>query len=154
MQAERVRRWVASRGYRLLAVCQDMMPGDPTAAREGLRAMLVMVRSRQADLVVVPTLEALSADKVVQEIILHQLRSTGVAVASTEEADVDALSAQPSDPARRFIRTVLDRAVAVGSWLDDPAGMAPVSTRPEPAPDVIVELVDEHTFRRLRQATA
>ena len=109
MQAERVRLWVARNGYDLISICQD---GAHSGEREGFGAVLGIISSGQAELVVVPTLEALSPDKVTQEVMLFELRATGISVASTEDGDLVALSVPPGDPARMFIRDVLEKAAA------------------------------------------
>lgn len=140
MQAERIRIWVARNGYDLISICQD---NAHSSEREGFGAVLGIISSGQAELVVVPTLEALSPDKVVQEVMLFELRETGISVASTEEGDLPALAVPPSDPARMFIRDVLEKAVGFrGTRETNPTELSAVESPPEPAPDVIIEFVD------------
>lgn len=141
MQAERVRLWVARNGYDLISICQD---GAHSGEREGFGAVLGIISSGQAELVVVPTLEALSPDKVTQEVMLFELRATGISVASTEEGDLMALSVPPGDPARMFIRDVLEKATA---FRRSRTGAVPdvsvlVEATSIPQPDVIIEFVD------------
>jgi hypothetical protein len=141
MQAERIRIWVARNGYDLISICQD---NANSAEREGFGAVLGIISSGQAELVVVPTLEALSPDKITQEVMLFELRGTGISVASTEEDDLLALSVPPTDPARMLIRDVLNKAAGfhiarstVPTELIAVEGIAS-----ELVPDVIVEFVD------------
>lgn len=161
VQSETVRRWVAHHGFHLVGLCQDVRPDD--GARHGFGSLLGVIASRRAELVVVPSLSALSADKVTQEVMLFELRCTGVAVASAAEADLEALSDATTDMARLFIRDTLEKAeryrrdfsqqsVATTSWNSVAAEGLPV--------DVIVEMVAEAEVpdlvarRALRRATA
>ncbi len=142
MQAERVRRWVARNAYQLVAICQDGgSPGDP-ASRNGYRALLGIIAAQQADIVVVPALQALSVDKITQEIMLWDLRTRGVAVVATEEADIAALAEPPADPARLLVRDVLHKyaqyRVLLGSG---PAAQRPFPTEQPVDDDVLIELV-------------
>lgn len=143
MQAERVRRWVARNAYTLISICQDTAESPN---RDGYGALLGIVASGQADIVIVPTLTALSPDKVVQEVMLFELRRTGISVASTEETDLLALTEPPTDPARLFIRDVLEKAAAHRS-IEVDGNVTELPSDPEPDevtladPDVIVEFV-------------
>ncbi len=148
MQSERIRRWSERNSYQLIGVCQDARRADEAAEREGYAALLGIIASGQADIVALASLDALSPDKVAQEVMLWELRRTGTAIASTSEEDLGALSQPPTDPARLFIRDVLGKAdryqVAFGSETDD------VVTLPEPedaivdefVPDVVIEFVE------------
>ncbi len=139
MQAERVRRWVARNGYDLISICQD---GSISGDRDGFGAVMGIISSGQADIVVVPTLEALSPDKVTQEVMLFELRNTGISVASTEESDLLALSVPPIDPARLFIRDVLEKAQLL-NHIEFAAPIEMPAQNPEPeSPDVIIEFVE------------
>ncbi|MDH5421353.1 MAG: recombinase family protein [Acidimicrobiia bacterium] len=146
MQAERIRIWVARNGYDLISICQD---NATSAEREGFGAVLGIISSGQAELVVVPTLEALSPDKITQEVMLFELRKTGISVASTEEHDLPALSVPPTDPARMLIRDVLDKAAAFrvdrSSAPTELIAVPEVESELVPVvlvPDVIVEFVE------------
>lgn len=136
MQSERIRRWVARNGYQLVSICQDARSSE--SDRDGFGALLGILAAGQADIVLVPTLEAFSADKVAQEVVLFELRARSVAVASTEEEDLDALAQPTVDPARLFIRDTLaksfDFTQAYQRTLSAPAEVA--------EPDVIIEFVE------------
>lgn len=152
-QAERVRRWVADSGHQLVAVCQDVRtPGRPLG-RDGYRAMIGIVGTGEADAVLLPSLDALSADKVTQEIMLWDLRSRGIAVLSTADADLAQLADPPDDSLRGLVRDVLakvaDHVTMVGSSLL-PAAAPPQPELPAAEPivsvgvddsDVVVELI-------------
>lgn len=110
-QAERVRRWIKDSGHQLVAICQDVRTAGRTLGRDGYRAMIGVVATGEADAVLVPSLEALSPDKVTQEIMLWDLRARNIAVLSATETDLDLLSDPPPDSLRILIRDVLAKVV-------------------------------------------
>lgn len=147
-QSERVRRWVARNGYQLIAICQDTAGTRPNL--DGFRTLMSIATRGQADLVLLPGLDALSPDKVVQELMLMKLRSRGLAVASTEESDHEHLSEPTVDPARMLIRDVLHRSEAFTSVIE-PVDTTPIlrvappveaDERAQPETDVVIEFVD------------
>jgi DNA invertase Pin-like site-specific DNA recombinase len=149
-QSERVRMWVARHGYHLVAMCQDS-----TGTRnnlDGFRALLGIAARGQADLVVIPSLSALSTDKVVQEMMLMRLRMHKLAVASTERADHEQMSEPAVDPARMLVRDILHRIEDYRELLDAPDESPPaplelavpiqiVETGP-PDTDVLIEFIE------------
>lgn len=149
-QSERIRRWIARNGHQLVAVCQD------TAATrrnlDGFRALLGIAARGQADLVVIPGLPVLSPDKVVQEMMLMRLRSHGLAVASTEEADQEELSEPTADPARMLIRDILHRIDDYRPLLEADLEIPPPVALPgpveifmdrsDPQPAVLIEFME------------
>ncbi|MBN2114300.1 MAG: recombinase family protein [Acidimicrobiia bacterium] len=135
-QQEEIRRFAAAHGLQVVALCQDVRSPGRALGREGYLSLLGVLASGNAEAVLVPGLDTLSSDLVVQEIMLWDLRARGAAVLSTEPADVDALAAGPSDPTRQFVRHVLARVVEHGALAAArPAGMAPPSP---PADDGVV----------------
>jgi DNA invertase Pin-like site-specific DNA recombinase len=109
VQSERIRRWVAHNRCQLVAVCQDALGGDTTGDRDGYRALLGIIAGGHIDTVLIPDLAVLSADLMVQEIMLHDLRVRGVNVISADEADLPALADPATDPSRLLIRDVLTK---------------------------------------------
>ncbi len=108
-QQEEIRRWAGDQGHSLIAICQDVRhPGRPLG-HDGYLSLLGVVDGARVEAVVVPGLETLSADHVVQEIMLWDLRSRGVAVFSTREAEMAIITGEAPGPTRMFIRDVLDR---------------------------------------------
>ena len=105
-QQEELRRHAASHGDALVAICQDVRSGG----RDGYVSLLGVVAAGGVDAVVVPGLQTFSADAIVQEIVVWDLRGRGVAVVSTDPADAEVLDpgAEP-EPGRMLIRDVLDR---------------------------------------------
>lgn len=137
-QSERIRRWVAHNRCQLVAVCQDTPRGEAADDRSGYRALLGIVAAGQVDTVVIPDLTILSADMMVQEIMLFDLRSRGVSVISTEDIDLPALSDPAVDPGRLLIRDVLTKQQAYRTQL------SPVDdhvTEIDTDRDVLIELI-------------
>lgn len=132
-QQEELRRYAATHGLDVLAVCQDVpRPGLP-AGREGYRSLLDILAAGRAEAVLLPGVATLSADLVVQEIMLWDLRARSSRVLSTDPADLDVLGPAPADATRRFVRDVLARVA------EHRAALA----RAVPGPDdgVVVDLV-------------
>lgn len=134
-QSERIRRWALKNGYQVVAMCQDPRSAEHPSERDGYRALLGILDAEQADLVVLPSLAVLSADKIDQEILLRDLRRRGASVAVVEDAEQDALAEPPRDAARRFIRDVLSKRESHETLLREERPTAP------PAPEVVVEIV-------------
>ncbi len=139
-QSEKIRRWVVETGHQLVAVCQDTRQAGHALGREGYQALLGIIGSGQVDAVLVSSVATFSLDKIVQEIMIWDLRGRGVAILSTEGDDLEDLKDPPEDLARLLVRDVLAR---VGEHLHhtrDPsrATMLPVDAPPE---DVVIELI-------------
>ncbi len=75
--------------------------------RPGLGAALGMIRDRQAQGIVVPRLDRLARDLIVQETVLAEIRRLGGEVFSTSPAEASYLTDDPDDPSRKMIRQVL-----------------------------------------------
>ncbi|MCP3974914.1 MAG: recombinase family protein [bacterium] len=152
-QAERVRRWINDSGHQLVAVCQDVRTAGRPLGRDGYRAMIGILGTGEAEAVLVPSLEALSPDKVSQEIMLWDLRERGVAVISAAETDLDLLADPPSDSIRILIRDVLAKVAdhvemvgaAVVPMAQPETASLPISAELEEEvlddSDVVVELI-------------
>lgn len=138
-QSERVRRWVARNGYHLVALCQDA--AGTSRDRVGFKALLGLAGRGQADLVVIPGLETLSSDKVVQEIMLDRLRSHRLAIVSTEESEHELIATPSTDPARMLIRDVLFRVEQYSEVLTPIEAPPPLRIAP-PVDEAARALVD------------
>ncbi len=110
-QAERVRRWIKDSGHQLVAICQDVRTAGRTLGRDGYRAMIGVLSTGEAEAVLVPSLDALSPDKVTQEIMLWDLRARNIAVLSATETDLELLADPSPDSLRILIRDVLAKVV-------------------------------------------
>ena len=75
--------------------------------RPGLADALDMIRSRKAQGIVVPRLDRLARDLIVQETVLAEIRRIGGEVFSTSPAEASYLTDDPDDPSRKMIRQVL-----------------------------------------------
>ena len=144
-QSERVRMWVARQGHNLVAVCQDT--AGTRQNLDGLRTLMGIAAQGRADLVVIPSLDALSPDKVVQEMMLMKLRSHGLAVTSTQEADHAELSEPAVDPARMLIRDIIHRVEDYRPLLEAAESTASESLElvvpiEVVEPDVLIEFVE------------
>ena len=135
-QSERIRRWVRGNSYQLVAMCQDPRSAE-AGRREGYGALLGILASDQADMVVLSSLSALSADKVDQEIMLSDLRQRCGSVAVADDADQASLADESPDPARRFVRDVLQKQEAYSQMLQGVDEEASAQGKP----DVLVQLI-------------
>lgn len=124
-QQEEVRRYAAAQGLDLVAICQDVArPGLPLG-RDGFRSLLGVLAAGQAEAVLLPGLSTLSADVIVQEIMLWDLRARGARVLSTDPADADFLSPAPAEPSRQLVRDVLARVADYRESLTVPPTVPP-----------------------------
>jgi DNA invertase Pin-like site-specific DNA recombinase len=141
-QFERVRRWAADGGHLLVAVCQDLRSAESPRRREGLRALIGIVEGGAAQAVIVPDLSALSSDKVVQEIIIRDLRARGAVVISADDSDHPELDERTTDRVRMVVRDVLLRVDEHERLFAEAAGSS-VRSRDadDDLADVVVELI-------------
>ena len=114
VQGEALRRWVRNTGHNLVSVCQDLRHEGHPLERDGYQALLGVVSSRRADGVVMPSLETLSTDLMIQEIMIWDLLRRGVTVLSIDEADHQLLL-QPSRE-RMLMRDLLARLEDYYEW--------------------------------------
>jgi len=151
-QAERIRRWINESGHQLVAVCQDVRTAGRPLGRDGYRAMMGIIGTGEAEGVLVPALEALSPDKVSQEIMLWDLRARGVAVLSASEEDLAVLADPPEDSLRILIRDVLAKVGTHVEMVGSAIEMAPptepalpmierITASDDDDSDVVVELI-------------
>jgi DNA invertase Pin-like site-specific DNA recombinase len=108
-QSERVRRWAKDTGNELVAMCQDHHGATSPSDRPGFMALLDVVRNGNADSIVVASLDALSPDKVMQEIMITDIRVAGVTVIATDPSDLEILRDGGDDHARMVIRDIVAR---------------------------------------------
>lgn len=140
-QKERIRRWCAQSGHQLISVCQDVGVPGTTAARDGYRVLLDIVRSGHAEAVLVADLAVLSPDKILQEIMIDDLRKHDVVVVATEPADMAALQEADGDRVRVLVRDVVARLREyVDTYASGDHGPSVVDLRDD---DVVVELIPQ-----------
>jgi hypothetical protein len=109
-QQETIRRHAVEHGHALVAVCQDARSPGEALGRDGYLGLLGVIASGAVDAVLLPGVAVLSSDQIVQEIMLWDLRTRGVRVISTDDADLTLLDAEAEPgPSRMLIRDVLQR---------------------------------------------
>ncbi|MCL1595511.1 MAG: recombinase family protein [Actinomycetia bacterium] len=149
-QSERIRRWVLDTGHELIAVCQDHHTSVSPTERPGFRALLDIVRNDGADAVLVASLDALSPDMMMQEIMLVDIRAAGCSVIATGDDDIAALTNATDDHARMVVRDTVaklhDYSDAYGlSGINEPT-VQPASldnhiSEATDTTDVVIELI-------------
>ena len=138
VQSEHIRRWIAHNRFQLVAVCQDTLGSDAADDRDGYRALLGIISAGHVDTVLISELSVLSADIMVQEIMLADLRMRGVSVVSTHEADLAALADPATDPGRLLIRDVLMKQQTYRGRFSDVADQVAGADSDR---DVLIELI-------------
>jgi DNA invertase Pin-like site-specific DNA recombinase len=103
------RRWLRQGRHRLVEVCIDaaFSGGDDVGERPGLARALALVGGDRADGILVPVLDRLARDMILQEQILAELHRMGKELRSCSPAEDANLDNDPDDPQRAFIRRVL-----------------------------------------------
>ncbi len=148
-QSERVRRWVRDTGNELIAVCQDHHASVAPSDRPGFKALLDIVRNNGVDAVVLANLGALSPDKVMQELMIADLRSGGATVIATEDDDLEILRTATDDHTRMVVRDVVAKHGEYHRAFGTSDDSSPSVTAAEPIDiddeperrDVVVELI-------------
>ena len=109
VQKAALRTWSKANGHRLTSILSDegISGAKELEDRPGLADALDMIRSGKAQGIVVPRLDRLARDLIVQETILAEIRRIGGEVFSTSPAEASYLSDDPDDPSRKLIRQVL-----------------------------------------------
>jgi DNA invertase Pin-like site-specific DNA recombinase len=109
VQRAAVRGWAKAKGHRLVAILADegISGAKELEDRPGLADAISMIRDRQAHGIVVPRLDRLARDLIVQETVLAEIRRIGGEVFSTSPAEASYLTDDPDDPSRKMIRQVL-----------------------------------------------
>lgn len=109
MQKAAIKSWCKANGHRLVRTLSDegISGAKELEDRPGLADALDMIRSRKAQGIVVPRLDRLARDLIVQETILAEIRRISGEAFSTSPAEAGYLSDDPDDPSRKLIRQVL-----------------------------------------------
>ena len=109
VQKAALRAWCKANGHRLTSILSDegISGAKELEDRPGLADALDMIRSGKAQGIVVPRLDRLARDLIVQETILAEVRRIGGEVFSTSPAEASYLTDDPDDPSRKLIRQVL-----------------------------------------------
>jgi DNA invertase Pin-like site-specific DNA recombinase len=109
VQERAVKTWVRQHGHRLVGIHRDegVSGSNGLDTRLGLADALAAVRAGKADGVVVPRLDRLARDLVLQETLIGEVRRLGGQVFSCSDAEAEFLVDDPADPSRQLIRQIL-----------------------------------------------
>jgi DNA invertase Pin-like site-specific DNA recombinase len=109
IQERAVRAWARRHGHRLVEIHRDegVSGSNGLDTRVGLAGALQGLRDRKAHGLVVPRLDRLARDLVLQETLLGEVRRLGGEVFSCSDAEAEFLVDDPADPSRRLIRQIL-----------------------------------------------
>lgn len=109
IQKTALRAWCKANSHKLVAIlCDEGISGAKELEdRPGLADALGMLRDKQAQGIVVPRLDRLARDLIVQETVLAEIRRIGGTAFSTSPAEATYLTDDPDDPSRKMIRQVL-----------------------------------------------
>ena len=150
-QSERIRRWARDTGNELIAMCQDHHSSSANTDRPGFKTLLDIVRSGAVDAVVIADLAALSPDKVLQEIMISDIRANDATVIATGEDDLALLAEAGDDHTRLVVRDIVSKVrdyhAAFGVSHDNEALVSPATPSTLPPDidrekrDVVVELI-------------
>lgn len=112
VQRAAVEEWSKTHRHRIVAWTTDVYTGKDDAdehllGRDGLADALALLKAGEADGLVVPRLDRLARDMVLQEKVIAEVWSMGKGVASTVAAEDSMLADDPSDPTRKLIRRIM-----------------------------------------------
>jgi DNA invertase Pin-like site-specific DNA recombinase len=114
VQEKAVRGHARDAGLRIVGVVRDeaISGSKGEDLRPGLAETLVRLENGDADVLLVPRLDRLARDVILQETILRRLIRTGKQVISVAEPDVDSLDGQ-----RKLVRVILGAISEYEAWL-------------------------------------
>ncbi|GAA1242552.1 recombinase family protein [Oryzihumus leptocrescens] len=107
VQEDALQGWARQQGHRLVRVIREEGVSGALDDRPGLVEAFAALRQREASGVVVPRLDRLARDLIVQEQILAEVRRGGWTVHSATNSESHYLADDPGDPSRTLIRQVL-----------------------------------------------
>jgi DNA invertase Pin-like site-specific DNA recombinase len=109
VQQKAIRAWAKEQGHRLIRICGDEAASGAKELdrRPALAEALGMVRRGDVGGIVVPRLDRLARDLILQEQLLVEVKRGGGQLFSTSSGEQAFLQDDASDPSRRLIRQVL-----------------------------------------------
>ncbi|CUU53609.1 Site-specific DNA recombinase [Parafrankia irregularis] len=107
VQRDAVRAWARTNGHRLVLIFTEEGVSGKLEERPALAEALRALKDGQADGIVVPKLDRLARDLVVQEQLIAEVWRMGATVFSAVASEADYLVDDPADPSRKLIRQVL-----------------------------------------------
>ncbi|OBF96339.1 hypothetical protein A5773_13000 [Mycobacterium sp. 852014-52450_SCH5900713] len=107
VQRAAIRKWAKVNGHKLVSWQTDVISGaSELRDRAGWCEAAALVKSGEAEGVVVARLDRLARDVMVQELLLRRLSDLGGIVLSTRESEDELLNGASKDPSRKLIRVI------------------------------------------------
>lgn len=107
VQRKAITAWAKANGHRLVEVFVDEGVTGKLEDRPALAGALHALKDRRADGIVVPKLDRLARDLIVQESLIAEVWRMGATVHSAVASEAEYLVDDPADPSRKLIRQVL-----------------------------------------------
>jgi DNA invertase Pin-like site-specific DNA recombinase len=109
VQRQSVRKWAKDHGHKLVGIQADegISGAKELDDRPALGTALAMVAAGEIEGLVVPKLDRLARDLIIQETLLGEIRRNGGRVFSCMAGEDGYLADDPDDPSRKLIRQVL-----------------------------------------------
>lgn len=104
VQEQSVRQWARAEGHRLVRVVREEGVSGAIEDRPGIAEVLGILRDKEAVGVVVPRLDRLARDLLVQESLLREFWRGGWEVWSATPSEAHTLTDDPNDPTRTLYR--------------------------------------------------
>jgi DNA invertase Pin-like site-specific DNA recombinase len=114
VQVAAIRSYAKAKGIRLVDVVRDeaVSGNKGEDLRPGLAQALMRIKRDEADLLLVPRIDRLARDLVLQETVIRELRKAGKDVLSVAEPDIT-----EEDGQRTLIRQILGAIAEYEGWL-------------------------------------
>jgi DNA invertase Pin-like site-specific DNA recombinase len=108
VQRAAIAKWAKANGHQVVAWQTDVISGaSELRNRVGWCEAAALVKSGQADGIVVARLDRLARDVMVQELLLRKLSDLGGIVLSTRENENEMLNGESKDPSRKLVRVIM-----------------------------------------------
>jgi DNA invertase Pin-like site-specific DNA recombinase len=108
VQRDAITHWAKAGGHKVVSWETDVISGaSELRDRAGWSKAAALVKSGQAQGVVVARLDRLARDVMVQELLLRKLSDLGGIVLSTRENENEMLNGESKDPSRKLVRVIM-----------------------------------------------
>ncbi|SNQ47063.1 Site-specific DNA recombinase [Frankia canadensis] len=107
VQTDSIRAWARANGHRITEIFTEAGVSGKLEDRPALGDALRALRDGSADGIVVPKLDRLARDLVVQEQLIAEIRRMGADIHSAVAGEAAYLVDDPDDPSRKLIRQIL-----------------------------------------------
>jgi DNA invertase Pin-like site-specific DNA recombinase len=112
VQERTIKQWAKEHGHKIAKVIADEGVSGTLEDRDGLAEAIDLLRTGKVQGLVVPRLDRLARDLILQETILRDTRPLGE-VFTCSPAEAGFLNDDPDDPSRKLIRQILG---SVAEW--------------------------------------